>query len=241
MNEITLGNTIILYTLRQSERAHGMRLSINIDKGFVVTTPKHLPITEVEQFLRQKQNWILKQMKRIEEQKQLRPNRLFKHGEEIEFLGKKYPLHIEKYAGQRIMCALRYDMLLIKIPDDTTDADEHPYAKRVIDAWMRHQAKYYISKRVHELNRTIGFEYRRITIKDQKSKWGSCSRQKNLNFNFRLMMAPPEVVDYIIFHELMHLKELNHSKSFYTLLKKFCPNYREHEKWLKQHGVSLVL
>jgi predicted metal-dependent hydrolase len=83
--------------------------------------------------------------------------------------------------------------------------------------------------------------YNRITIKDLKSRWGSCSQLRNLNFNFRLVLAPPAIVDYVIVHELCHLKELNHSKLFWLEVERFCPEYKQHRQWLKTNGQSLFL
>jgi predicted metal-dependent hydrolase len=86
---------------------------------------------------------------------------------------------------------------------------------------------------VAELAPQIGVRYDRIAIKGQSTRWGSCSSKRNLNFNWRLMMAPPGAVDYVIIHELCHLKELNHSPRFWALVAQHCPDYRRWERWLK--------
>ncbi len=86
----------------------------------------------------------------------------------------------------------------------------------------------------------IGVTYGRITVRNQRTRWGSCSSKGNLNFNCLLMLCPQEVMHYVIIHELCHLKELNHSKAFWALVEKHCPNYKQCKKWLKDEGAFLI-
>lgn len=98
----------------------------------------------------------------------------------------------------------------------------------------------YIPTRVAYFAPIIGVTYGRITIRNQKTRWGSCSSKGNLNFNCLLMMAPKEVIDYVVIHELCHRKEMNHSKEFWALVEKAMPDYRVHRKWLKENGALLM-
>jgi predicted metal-dependent hydrolase len=97
-----------------------------------------------------------------------------------------------------------------------------------------------IPERVRRFAPVVGVQYGRITIRNQKSKWGSCSSQGNLNFNCLLMLAPPSVRDYVVVHELCHLIELNHSKRFWTLVAGVLPEYRKEEQWLKTQGMLIM-
>ncbi|MBI4677731.1 MAG: M48 family metallopeptidase [Elusimicrobia bacterium] len=85
----------------------------------------------------------------------------------------------------------------------------------------------------------MGVRYRRVFIKNQRTRWGSCSKKGNLNFNRRLLWAPPEVLDYVIVHELGHLVEMNHSKRFWALVADWCPDYRKHKDWLRENSRDL--
>lgn len=87
--------------------------------------------------------------------------------------------------------------------------------------------------------RLMGVTYGRISIREQKTRWGSCSSKGNLNFNWRLIFAPEEVVDYIVVHELAHRKEMNHSRAFYNVVASVLPDYKVQEKWLKENGEKL--
>ena len=102
------------------------------------------------------------------------------------------------------------------------------------------QALKTIPRRVAYYAPLIGVDYGRITIRCQRTRWGSCSSKGNLNFNCLLMLCPPEVLDYVVVHELCHLKEMNHSKRFWELVAQFCPEYEKYKKWLKEHGNELI-
>ncbi len=97
-----------------------------------------------------------------------------------------------------------------------------------------------IPKRVEYYAKIMGVTYGRITIRNQVSRWGSCSDKGNLNFNCLLMLCPAEVMDYVVVHELCHLKEMNHSKRFWSLVESFCPEYEKHKRWLKEHENELI-
>ena len=95
-------------------------------------------------------------------------------------------------------------------------------------------------ERVSYYAREIGVDYGRITIRQQKTRWGSCTSEGNLNFNWLLMLAPPEILDYVVVHELCHRKEMNHSAAFWREVEHILPDYRERKKWLKDNGWYLM-
>ena len=105
---------------------------------------------------------------------------------------------------------------------------------------LENQAVEYIPKRVEYYSKIVGVDYGRITIRNQKTRWGSCSSIGNLNFNCLLMLAPPEVLDYVVVHELCHRKEMNHSKAFWREVCKVIPNYKDYIKWLKNEGLQII-
>lgn len=93
-----------------------------------------------------------------------------------------------------------------------------------------------IAKRVSHYEQIMGLSANHITIKNQKTRWGSCSSKKNLNFNYRLAYMPQEILDYVVIHELAHLRHMNHSKQFWALVEQYLPDYRERRRWLKEYG-----
>ena len=105
---------------------------------------------------------------------------------------------------------------------------------------LTEQAREEIPKRVEHFAKIIGVDYGRITIRNQKTRWGSCSSKGNLNFNCLLMLAPPEIIDYVVVHELCHRKEMNHSKAFWHEVETVLPDYRTSVRWLKNEGSRIM-
>jgi predicted metal-dependent hydrolase len=118
-------------------------------------------------------------------------------------------------------------------------APDLPAARAALEAWCRGVARTTIVPRVAERASAMGVTYGRIAIRDQRTRWGSCSRAGNLNFNWRLILAPPAVLDYVVVHELAHRIELNHSARFWQIVARHCPDYATHRAWLRAHGATL--
>ncbi len=110
---------------------------------------------------------------------------------------------------------------------------------QVMDNRYRNAAKEYFTKRVEHYIQITGGTYTRITIRDQKTRWGSRSSSGTLSFNYRLMYAPLKVLDYVVVHELCHITHMNHSKEFWNMVASILPDYKESRNWLKEHGREL--
>lgn len=118
--------------------------------------------------------------------------------------------------------------------------EKTPYERR-LEAPYRQAAKEYIPKRAAYYAGLLGVDYNTITIRDQKTRWGSCSSKGNLSFSWRLILAPPKVLDYVVVHELCHRLEMNHSPRFWALVESMIPDYKTHRKWLKENGEKLSI
>lgn len=116
-----------------------------------------------------------------------------------------------------------------------------PHQKQALEERYRQAAREYFPMRVAYYENILGVTHANISIRDQKTRWGSCSAKGNLNFNWRLMLAPPRVLDYVVVHELCHRKEMNHSKAFWNAVEMVLPDYKELRKWLRDNGNSLSL
>lgn len=114
--------------------------------------------------------------------------------------------------------------------DSFTDVQRSGYIRQARDIFHQ-RADYY--------GGIMGVSYNRVFIREQKTRWGSCSLKQNLNFNWRLIFAPNKVLDYVVIHELAHLKEMNHSKQFYRIIEEVMPDYKVHKKWLRDNGYML--
>ena len=125
--------------------------------------------------------------------------------------------------------------------DKTPKSNLSEEQRNALEKRYRQAAKEYIPKRIQVFLPLTGGEYQQIAIRDQKTRWGSCSSNRTLSFNWKLMLAPPKVLDYVIVHELCHLSHMNHSKDFWKLVETVLPDYKESKKWLKENGQTLQL
>ena len=120
-----------------------------------------------------------------------------------------------------------------------TFTPEETKRMQVMDQRFRKAAKEYFPKRVAYYHSLTGGNYTKITVRDQKTRWGSCSSNGTLSFNYRLMYAPPRILDYVVVHELCHLTHMNHSKEFWNMVASIMPEYKTYRQWLKDHGQEL--
>ena len=110
----------------------------------------------------------------------------------------------------------------------------------VLNLFLKNTASHYLVPRVHELARKMRVDFKKLTLRAQSTRWGSCSSVGNLNFNWRLVHFPPTIIDSVIIHELAHRQQLDHSKNFWRFVERFDPEYRLHRGWLKRNGVAVV-
>lgn len=215
------------------------RISIRIDeKGQIkVTLPLFVEYDKGRQFVLEKREWIVKQYQKIQEEQEKRgdfSNKL-EENSKLYYCGKPLSLHFVIRKSAR---AVRVEKVgeRIVITGPKLSREEKIMA---LTGWFRNMAKIRITKRVEDLGQKMGLSFGTVRIKDQKSRWGSCSSRKNLNFNWRLIMAPDEVLDYVVIHELSHLKEMNHSVRFWNLVAQWMPDYKVQEQWLKENAAKL--
>ena len=121
-----------------------------------------------------------------------------------------------------------------------TEDEQSKEVTNQIMVWYKAQARRYFVQEVEAEKAKYNFKYKDISVKDTVSRWGSCSTQKNFNFNWRLVMAPPDVLSYVVRHEIAHLTYMNHSKDFWALVKQMFPKYVEAKLWLKDNGANLI-
>lgn len=236
--KIVLGDRELKYTLKRTGRRS---IGISIDKTGAITVagPYRVSETTIKGLLEKKGSWILDKLSAIEaEATGSGSSRAFIDGEEYLYMGKVYKLKlIEDRQLKRPVVRLGENSLELyyKTPEKSEEI------RASLREWYVTQFAGKLESRVPAYSQQIGVSPGRVTIREQKTRWGSCSSRGNLNFNWKLVMAPVEVMDYVIVHELCHMKELNHSSSFWALVGKVCPDYKNHRKWLKENGDKLTL
>ena len=219
-------------------------ISIHIDKnGISVRCPRQITKEKIAELVAQKQDWILKKYYELKLNQVPKEKVEYKNGSKIQYRG--YLMELELLPVQtNQMKENQARMWLqegkVKIESSSFQSD---FIKSLLEQWYRMEAKKRICERVEYYTKNYDFKKKvnKITIKDQKSKWGSCSSKCNLNFNYRLIMAPDDVLDYIVVHELCHFLHMNHSSQFWESVKTILPNYEKQKLWLKKNGAKLEI
>ncbi len=230
------------YTLIVSQRARRLSMKIGIDRGLEVVIPPRFNQNRIEPFMTQHHDWIIKNIKKHSaRQNQIKTNKI-KDGYTIKILGEPKTVRIcqtsKKKSYVKVARALKfnsdaayYDNEEITIYQSDKSPDE---IKNILENHLKKEAKKIFAARTSVLASRMNLTYNRITIKSQKTRWGSCSKNKNLNFNWRLILTEPEIMDSIIIHELSHLVHMNHGRRFYNLVEQYCPNHKKLNKKLKE-------
>ncbi|MCY3574594.1 MAG: SprT family zinc-dependent metalloprotease [Chloroflexi bacterium] len=241
MPQLKLQGRSIDYAVRSSKRAKRVLVKFRADTGLEVVYPSRRRQPPPEAVLQANADWIFRTMSRLAEATARRPARRYETGETFHYRGKARALELTLYSqlpdDARSRVQLTGDRLLLACPQSAQLAER----RAQVVAWYRAQAKAYLPGRARQLAEQRGFAFGQLRIKHQKTRWGSCSAQGNLNLNLRLMMVPDAAIDYIILHELCHLRELNHSAAFWRLVADCCPDYDHWRAWLKENGPVLIL
>ena len=234
---IALPQGPLTYTLRTSGRARRVRLVMRPGGALEVVAPHGVTLARVEAALRQHEGWILRTRERLARVAPVAEPEPLADGRTLPFAGRALRLSLRADApAGRYRARLVDDQLILSLPQ----ADE-ALARAALTRWYRRQASDIFDARLAHWNAQYGYTWTRVAIKEQKTRWGSCSRQGALNFNWRLLLAPLGALDYVVIHELCHLAEPNHGPRFWALVERACPNHREWRAWLRAHGHELRL
>lgn len=209
--------------LRVSKRARRLSLRVSrLDGRVTLTAPFGSNRNEVVQFAQERLDWIRGHLEKTA------PAEVPQIGSRLPFRGVE--LSIER--GQARVVEAHPDRLLL--PPQTPQHDTIR-----LEAFMKERARAALVTASDHYAEMVGRSYGRITLRDTRSRWGSCSSRGNLSYSWRLIMAPPEVLDYVAAHEVSHLVHMNHSPAFWAQVGAICPNYQTPRKWLRDHGTAL--
>ena len=211
-------------------RRRTIELTITEDARLVVRAPLRTPLHLIHGVIDKKQQWIRRKIREAGSRHML-PPREFRDGERFLFLGKAYELDISRRMARPVELGDRLYISSLALPE----------ARRVLKEWYRENAEKHISGRCAYYAKLIGRAPKLVRMSNAEKRWGSCSPEGNLNFSWRLIMAPPEVIDYLVVHEMAHLEVPNHSASFWDKVASIMPDYRVWQKWLRENGRMLTI
>ena len=232
MPAIDLDGLKVPYALRRSRRARWMRAEFTADAGLLVVLPEREDEGKIEDSLRRHRRWLERGLRRAARLAEW-PAPTLAHGSTVPFLGR--PLRLDLNLGRERVGRLG-DALIVHVPRRTRAA-----TRAALRSWYAREAERELGERARALAARLGLSFRKLSIRDQKRRWGSCSASGTLSFNWRLLLMPEEVADYLVAHEVAHLAEPNHSVRFWAKVAEACPAWRERERWLKRLGAAVRL
>jgi predicted metal-dependent hydrolase len=215
--------------LVRNRRARRYVLRLRPDGAARVTVPRGGSVAEAKRFAERNAAWLERQL--LRQATRPRGPQTWQVGAEILFRGEHVRLAAGAEGQADVVC---FGGETVRVPESVGDL------RPVVERHLRQLAVRELPPRVLELAALHQAPVRRVTVRNQRSRWGSCSRRGTISLNWRLVQTPPSVRDYLVLHELAHFKEMNHSRRFWREVERICPGFREAERWLKQHSALLA-
>lgn len=222
---------------KKSNRARNISIAVKPIHGVHVTVPNYVSYFDAEKIVIQKKDWIVKHLDKTREIEK----GYTKFSEDKLHRTKFHELVLNRTGGNKITVRVQSGKINVTYPLQLNSESEivQSAIRKGIERAFKVEAKNYLPTRVNELAKNFGLSYQKVTVKNVKSRWGSCSRKKNINLNIHLMRLPYYLIDYVILHELAHTIELNHSKRFWSLLESFMGGAKQLDKELKNYRVTI--
>lgn len=222
---------VISYSLvRSKKRRRTMSIQIMPDGRVVIRAPSRTPQAEIDRFFKTRSAWLQKKLlerERLPGGDAVKPPR-FTPGEKFLYLGEWYPLEVQDRNGRKAPLMLSWGTFIL-------DAGRTVEAKDLFARWYKDEARKLLSDRVNHYGKCLNLFPSGITITSAQFRYGSCSPKNRLSFSWKLIMAPLPVIDYIVVHELIHIKEKNHSRRFWVSVEAAMPDYKKYRVWLREN------
>lgn len=236
MPEVTFGEQKIEFERLASKSKNTITIRVDSGKNVSVQAPADLAEGELARIVKTKTPWIIDKFQRIDEIQGFENTREFVSGESFLYKGKLLRLKVipsseaeEVYTDTTtIFCKTKIGTVPHQV-------------ERLLDEWYKQKAKQYLESRVLRFSNKFKKKPSTVRIRNQSLRWGSCTKNSEILLNWKIIMAPPSIIDYVIIHELAHLQEKNHTEKFWEILKSTMPNYEEKRAWLRVYGPLLAL
>lgn len=229
VRELDAFGETIEYRIIRSKDATEPRIDVDLHEVKVVIPAESGE--DPEALVQENARWIVGKKRKYDRHREKAPERRFEVGEEFPYLGDSLEVVVEDV--ERSMVS-RERFILSEARVESSSIREE------LEDLYRRKAREHFKDRVETFAEEMGVEYDSIAVRNQRTRWGSCSPKENLSFNWRLMMAPAEVLDYVIVHELAHLKETNHTRRFWRIVREHCEGYKKFVSWLEENSATLT-
>lgn len=223
------------YELRRSDRAKNLRITVS-ERGVVVTLPRRAAEREGHRFVRERRAWIERTLARLAEHEEAVAARGLADGDSVPYLGDSLTVRLLAGDSERVGWARAAGELRVHSRDHSRES-----VAALLERWYRRRAREECARRLDAVVARNGTSYERLAIRDQRTRWGSCSSSGTISINWRLLLAPEAVLDYVIEHEAAHIEVRDHSPRFWALVDARVPDWRDSRDWLRRHGATLRL
>lgn len=223
------------------KKKKNIAIQITPDGIVRVTSPEYIEDSYIYDVVYKRADWIISKLKLVKDMNNTILNKVYSKGDGIVYQGKEYKLKVIDEDKVQEGIKLKCGEFEVRVNAELDDNEKEKHIREKLREWYKHEAFKVFKERTRFYSEILRLYPNNIRVKEQKSLWGSCSSKNNINFNWKLIMAPEAVLDYIVVHELCHLKHRDHSKNFWNLVEKIIPDYKEKRKWLKENGRSLNL
>jgi len=233
---------LLSYVFVRSPRRKTIAIQIDQDLTVRVFAPNFSREEDVANFIKEKAFWIHQKIQSFRKRHFRSTKRTFKDGDKFLFLGKEYNLFSFKGQNKRVKIKIFENNIYVYLSDKEIKEKDKDVIAKSLEKWYQKEAREILAGRIFHFARILDVDPSKVTIRTQKKIWGSCHHStKRINLNWKIIMAPLNVADYVIVHELCHLKTPNHSKKFWSRVQKVLPEYKECEQWLHAHSGLMTL
>jgi len=239
MDFIEFGNRKINFEIKRGNRKKTVAIHVRPTARVTVLTPRHLDGDKIRMIVRKKARSILEKQGQMEKSRHSSPRKEFVSGESFPYLGKYYRLKVVKStSAAEGKCRLINRRLVIEVNGKSDSENRKTVIKRALMDWYLSQAEEKVEERANRFAKLIGKWPTSVKIKNQERRWGSCSKNGEIRFNWKIVMVPTSVIDYVVTHELCHLIYPHHSTRFWQKVQSIIPDYKRRREWLKSFSIQ---
>ena len=219
---------LMKYTIHRSRRAKRIILKVEYPAEVIVTTPRLVSLKKIDRFVESQETWIKKQLAKI-----AKKTSDIESATHLQIFGKIYQKNYQYQPNLSVGIHIQNSSILLNFPKKT----DSKLIKKELALFLKKAARTYLQTQTTQLAATMQVTFNHLTFRNQKTRWGSCSSDNNISLNWRLVHYEPELINYVIIHELAHLSHHNHSQRFWALVAKYDSTYKYHQQLLKKQGV----
>jgi Predicted metal-dependent hydrolase len=237
MHSIQIGNTTVPYELIFTGRKKTIELTIDLNKHLTVKAPHGMSDDALTTNLFRKAKWIINNLDKMNDVVLHESNKEFVSGEKYLLRGRRYRLKVTR--GEDTSLKFMNGRFIATVPKGVSEAEYRSHLCPLLLAYYHQKAEQVINERVKRYLKYFDDEPSLVKIQDLKGKWGNCSKTNQLRFNWRIVMAKTSIIDYVVVHELCHMKHKHHAKEYWDSIKTIMPDYEQRKEWLRVNGEVL--